>query len=92
VGFPEAQGCRVAEREVAKPMRAIDRSFHSSLDRGTPVSAALLPRWGGSRLGTNRAVACFPLGRCDSAKCAVLAEGWPYWFAPGTRACATRNA
>jgi len=77
-GSPEAQGCRVAERQVAKTMRAIDRSFHSVLDRGTPAFAALLPQWEGLGYGTNLGFSSFPFGRCDSAECAVLISPHPF--------------
>jgi hypothetical protein len=67
-GSPEARGYRVADREVAKPMEAIDRFFRS-LDREHSPLRLCSAVGGGSRLGTKS---------CDSASSAVLAEGWLY--------------
>jgi hypothetical protein len=89
-GSREALGCRVAGRGVAKPMQAIDRSFHSFLDRRTPASAALLPQRGGPWLGTKRGFSCFLLGRCDSAlNVPCLRRADCISSAPGMRACVT---
>ena len=77
-GSPEARGYRVADREVAKPMQAIDRSFHSSWIGNTRL-CDFAPAVGGRASARNQSrLPMFYLGRCDSADSAVLAEGWLY--------------